>query len=262
MFSERPQYKYRLRVATLGDTNTITDLVVPLVSHDGFHDYFFPRQDQYPKDFYRWWYRYYRDLILRPYCVIHLLEDEDGKVVGMAGWGYNPKFLGIEDVPEPKGLHIAKNSLFEGESSPIVYQKLCINVRRYEIVLRRKTYTIIDRVTDKVHPNRCMDPEALLEWRKTMQDVASKLWTGDDCVNWFSPELFAVGNREKETTASSILINWGLHHADLDDVSTFIFARVNERKIYESQGFEVVLEGSCGPSKFLALKYTGYVDAD
>ena len=89
-----------------------------------------------------------------------------------------------------------------------------------------------------------------------MQEVAAKLWTGDDRVNWFSPELFVLpGNRGKETTASTILLNWGLHHADLDDVSTFIFSGVNEREIYESQGFEVVLEGSCGPSKFLALKY-------
>jgi hypothetical protein len=93
----------------------ITDLVHPQVVHDGFHEYFFPHQDEYPKDMSKWWYKYLRSWILQPYTAV-LVAISETSVIGMAAWGFAPRaFEGAIDVPKPVGLDIAKDSLFEGE---------------------------------------------------------------------------------------------------------------------------------------------------
>jgi hypothetical protein len=105
------QGNYTLRRANLSDITPLTRNVIPHVSHDGFHDYFFPQQDDYPDDFYRWWRRYYRNILLRPYSVLLIAEDEQGRMKGLGMW----TFARGKGVSEPKGLDVAKDSWFEGQ---------------------------------------------------------------------------------------------------------------------------------------------------
>jgi hypothetical protein len=105
------EVQYTLRPANLSDVTSLTRNVIPHVSHDGFHDYFFPQQDAYPDDFYRWWRRYYRNILLRPYSILLIAEDEQGRMKGLGVW----TFAGGEGGSEPKGLDLAKDSWFEGE---------------------------------------------------------------------------------------------------------------------------------------------------
>jgi hypothetical protein len=102
---------YIVRPATLQDTASITDAIVRIVAHDGFHDQFFPHQDKYPKDFYAWWYRYFRDMILKPRHMVLIAVDNSSNVVGMGAWSYS---LMAQQAPPPKGLRIEKDSWFEG----------------------------------------------------------------------------------------------------------------------------------------------------
>jgi hypothetical protein len=109
--SSTDRASYIVRPATLQDTASITDAIVHVVAHDGFHDQFFPHQDKYPKDFYAWWYRYFRDMILKPRSVVLIAVDSSSDVVGMGAWSYS---LMAKQAPPPIGLHIDKNSWFEG----------------------------------------------------------------------------------------------------------------------------------------------------
>jgi hypothetical protein len=42
------------RQAKLSDLNALVAFAVPMVLHDGFHDYFFPGQDEFPEDMFDW----------------------------------------------------------------------------------------------------------------------------------------------------------------------------------------------------------------
>jgi hypothetical protein len=117
---------YTVRPATLQDTPSITDAIVRVVAHDGFHDQFFPHQDQYPKDFYAWWYRYFRDMILKPRSMVLIAVDKSSNVVGMGAWSYS---LMAKQAPPPKEIRIDKDSWFEGmvtfvSSSP--FAEICL----------------------------------------------------------------------------------------------------------------------------------------
>jgi len=226
-----------LRSATLSDVSRITSLVVPRVSHDGFHDYFFPHQNRYPHDFVRWWRRYYRDLILRPYWNTLLVEDSKGGIQGLAVWGYAPKMMGIGDagdVPEPRGVNIAKDSWFE--------------------VIQRCVYSWIDKVQDIFHPNRCTDPTALLEWRKTVSDMNKRLWSGKDRIHWYCPEFFTFEEEQEKNPLASVLLGWGPEQSKVDDVSTFVLTLTSLGELYEGLGYTVVDEVECGPSRCIAMK--------
>lgn len=58
-------------------------------------------------------------MILRPYTLVLVAEDSDQDMKGIAVWVYAPKVVGggrgeNDDVPEPKGLNIAKISWYDG----------------------------------------------------------------------------------------------------------------------------------------------------
>ncbi|KAF8830889.1 hypothetical protein HHX47_DHR1000041 [Lentinula edodes] len=250
---------FHLRPATLSDVSKIMSLVLPQVSHDGFHDYFFPYQDRYPQDFDSWWRRYYRDMILRPYTLVLVAEDSDRDMKGIAVWVYAPKVAGggsgdNDDVPEPKGLNIAKNSWY--------------------YVIRRHTYAWMDKIADKIQPNRCIDRNAIQEWRKTVADMSKRLWSGEDRVHWYSFEFFtfgrsANGEEEKRTEShlishgddqdkgdlASLLLGWGIRQSKVDHVSTFVLTLISLRELYEGVGYKVVDEVQCGPSRCIAMKF-------
>ncbi|KAE9385958.1 hypothetical protein BT96DRAFT_981904 [Gymnopus androsaceus JB14] len=226
--SEYPSLHLHLRPATLSDLSQITSLVLPQVSHDGFHDYFFPHQDRYPGDFVFWWKRYFRDIILRPYTVVLLAEDLEQKIHGIAVWMYAPKATGgnADDVPEPRGLDIAKDSWFE--------------------VIRRRIYGWVDVITDIIHPNRSIDPISLQEWNKTVIDMGKRLWSGNGRVHWFSAEFFTSKDPELDKRAmASLLLGWGIQQSKVDVVSTFVLTLVSLRDLYEGVGFQLVDEVEC-----------------
>jgi len=109
-----------LRSATLSDVEAITALAIPIVTHDGFHDYFFPHQDEFPEDMYQWWLRYYRNFILKPYNEVLVLETNSKEIVGLAIWMYSPRGTGVSnsDDPKPKGLDLEKASYYERKYMP------------------------------------------------------------------------------------------------------------------------------------------------
>ncbi|KAJ3859825.1 hypothetical protein EV359DRAFT_50268 [Lentinula novae-zelandiae] len=233
---QRPSF--HLRPATLSDVSKIISLVLPQVSHDGFHDYFFPHQDRFPQDFNSWWKRYYRDMILRPYTLVLVAEDSDQDMKGIAVWVYAPKVVG------------------EGR------------------VIRRRTYAWIDKIAAKIRPNRCIDPNAIQEWRKTVSDMSKRLWTGEDRVHWYSFEFFTFGrsangeeekrieshssshsNDEDEGDLASLLLGWGIQQSKVDNVSTFVLTLISLRELYEGLGYKVVDEVECGPSRCIAMKF-------
>ncbi|KAJ4479295.1 hypothetical protein J3R30DRAFT_3702553 [Lentinula aciculospora] len=234
-----------LRFATLSDVSKITSLVLPQVSHDGFHDYFFPHQDRHPRDFASWWRKYYRDAILRPYCVVLLVEDSKKNIRGMAAWAYAPKAMrgDVDGIPEPRGIDIAKNSWFE--------------------VIQRRIYAWIDTIAETIRPNRCIDSNALQEWRKTVSGMSKRLWSGKDRVHWYSYEYFTF-NEDQEKIArpspdneglASPLLHWGTQQSKLDGVSTFVLTLISLRAMYEGLGYNVVDEVKCGPTRCIAMKY-------
>ncbi|KAJ3898390.1 hypothetical protein F5879DRAFT_812669 [Lentinula edodes] len=239
-----------LRPATLSDVSKITSLVLPQVSHDGFHDYFFPHQDHYPQDFNSWWKRYYRDMILRPYTLVLVAEDSDQDMKGIAVWVYAPKVAGGG----------------RGENDDHLISD--------NIVIRRHAYAWIDKIADKIQPNRCTDPNAIQEWRQTVADMSKRLWTGEDRVHWYSFEFFtfgrsANGEEEKRTEShlvfhgndedkgdlASLLLGWGIRQSKVDNVSTFVLTLISWRELYEGVGYKAVDEIECGPSRCIAMKF-------
>jgi hypothetical protein len=105
-----------LRPATLSDVQEIASLAVPIVTHDGFHDYFFPHQDEFPEDMHRWWFRYYRTFILKPYATLLVLETGSKEIVGLAIWIYAPRgTIGstFPNDPKPQDLKLEKDGYSE-----------------------------------------------------------------------------------------------------------------------------------------------------
>jgi hypothetical protein len=114
--AEHASESLSLRPAKLSDVKAITDVAVPIVMHDGFHDYFFPHQDEFPEDMYRWWFRYYRTFILAPYVKVLVIENASKHIVGLAIWFFLPRATGGSPTdPEPRGLNLTKDSYFERE---------------------------------------------------------------------------------------------------------------------------------------------------
>lgn len=111
-----------IRPATPADVDSVARVLLTQVTHDGFHDWFFPHQDQYPEDFRDWWWRYCRRLILHPGLMTLVAEvPATGTVVGMAMWSFEPRgSLSPGEGPEPKDLDLAKNSLLESEPTFVV----------------------------------------------------------------------------------------------------------------------------------------------
>lgn len=105
-----------LRTAQLSDIRAITDLAVPIVTHDGFHDFFFPYQDGHPEDMFRWWYRFYRNHLLKPYTVALVAETGSKQIVGLAIWVFAPRgSSGDFHLTDPKhrGLNLEKDRVYE-----------------------------------------------------------------------------------------------------------------------------------------------------
>jgi hypothetical protein len=244
---------YRVRPATLNDLEEITALIVPKVAHDGFHDYFFPHQDRYPGDFYRWWRRYYRNHILKPYSITFVAVDEGDDIVGLSLWQFAPRGTnGEQDAPVPRGLpNIAKNTWFQGALSP---HSVTLSHIHALLVIQRKVYALIDKVHDRLFPNRCLDPIAIQEFfGKVLPELREKLWTGKDRVHWLCPELFEPPSTTEKDPG--VFTQWGMDRSETDNVTTFMYCRVWEREVWEERGFEFVTKAECGPSEWLIMRY-------
>ncbi|THU87173.1 hypothetical protein K435DRAFT_970008 [Dendrothele bispora CBS 962.96] len=183
---------------------------------------------------------YYRNILLRPYSVLFIAEDEQGRMKGLGMW----TFAHRKGDSGPKGLDIAKDSWFEA--------------------LRRRIYSWIDKFQDKIHPNRCTDNAALLEWRKTVIEFGKKLFVGDDVVHWMCPEFitfpdFKSGEDKNELMAmlAPVVHGWGIKQSDVDGVSAWALCTIKEKALYEKEGYELVQEVQCGPSTCFAMKYRG-----
>jgi len=169
-----------------------------------------------------------------------LAEDSDGKIQGLVAWGYAPKNMGLgdENVPEPRGINIAKNSWYE--------------------ILQRRVYGWIDKIRDTIHPNRCLDPVTLQEWRKTVVDLSKRIWSGKDHIHWYSPEFLVPESEPEEmekNPLSSVLLGWGAKQSKADGVSTFVLSPVSHKQFYEGLGYDVVAEVECGPSRCVAMRH-------
>jgi len=222
-----------IRPATLQDVKAINDLVLPFVSHDGFHDYFFPHQDEYPEDMYDWWYRYHRKWILNPYTMMLVAETESKEIVGMALWSFAPRAKGDTDAPEPIGVDLAKNT--------------------YKEIAQRKYYASVDWAVSKLFPNRALDPDALAEWGKTVSSIVSKHWSGSNRVHWYCPDLGITTAHKEEFFGD--LLQWGIKQAEIDGTPTFAGCTSRELEDYQKEGFVVLDTIKCGPSEgFLLTK--------
>ncbi|GAW04209.1 hypothetical protein LENED_005985 [Lentinula edodes] len=160
---------------------------------------------------------------------------------GIAVWVYAPKVAGggrgeNDDVPEPKGLNIAKNKWYD--------------------VIRRHAYAWIDKIADKIQPNRCTDPNAIQEWRQTVADMSKRLWTanGEEEKRTESHLVFH-GNDEDKGDLASLLLGWGIRQSKVDNVSTFVLTLISWRELYEGVGYKAVDEIECGPSRCIAMKF-------
>jgi hypothetical protein len=119
-------------------------------------------------------------------------------------------------------------------------------------------YTLIDRIEDKIHPNRSIDPIALEEWGETVADLRKRLWSGKDHVHWYCPELFTfTENPLAKQAIASLLHSWGIHHSEVDCVPTFALCTLDLKEMYETEGYKVAAEVQCGPSQCLAMKFQG-----
>ncbi|KAF5319869.1 hypothetical protein D9758_018526 [Tetrapyrgos nigripes] len=228
---------YTLRRATLSDITPLTRNVIPHVSHDGFHDYFFPKQDAYPDDFYRWWRRYYRNILLRPYSVLFIAEDEQGGMKGLGMW----TFARGKGVSGPEGLDIAKDSWFEDVSTPGSTSS--------------KTKSAPTAAPTTPHSSN---------GEKTVIEFGKKLFVGDDVVHWMCPEFivfpdFKSGEDKTELMAAlaPVVHGWGIKQSDIDGISAWALCTIKEKAVYEKEGYELVQEVQCGPSTCFAMKYRG-----
>ena len=96
-----------IRQATSTDVDGIAHVLLGKVTHYGFHDWFFPYQDEYPEDFHDWWWRYCRRLVLRPGLMTLVAEvPMTSEIVGMAMWSFEPQtnLLLAKYSYQPSGL--------------------------------------------------------------------------------------------------------------------------------------------------------------
>lgn len=216
---------YRIRPATYADTRAVADVLLQQVTHDGFHDFFFPGQDAHPEDFHDWWWRYTRRHVLRPYLMTLVAEETTaGRIVGMAMWAFQPRcILSPGEGPEPAGLDIAKDSL------------------SYRI--QRQYVRLADALYERYHPNRAVDPEAMAELGPVMAKLEDQLWRGDDRVSWYCFEIAVDKSWEGAEGLWDELMQWGPDRAAVDQVHAFAGAgTAEELRGMERLGYEQVAD--------------------
>ncbi|KAJ7204823.1 hypothetical protein GGX14DRAFT_646448 [Mycena pura] len=245
-----------IRAATLRDVDALAALFIKQTSDDGFHDIFFPGKGRYPRDYRAWVRHYMRDAVLRPYSALFVAEsrregDAAAELVGFVAWAFYPTSGAWggepDEAPRPKGLPwIAKDSCFE--------------------VVRRRAYKTLDAVRDRLFPNRAIDAAALQRWGRAARAMAETWFVGDDAVNWFCPDLFvdarydaAPEEDEKGVSASpslrSAFVRWAVDRTQVDGVPVFMLGLVNEKEIYEAEGFEVKGEFKFGENTIVAMRH-------
>ncbi|KAF8576588.1 hypothetical protein K439DRAFT_1664565 [Ramaria rubella] len=248
------------RHATLSDLTALTDFCLPQIRHDGFHDYFFPNQDAYPHDMYRWWYAYFRMHMLRPYVAVLIAEmSEDAiegegeggvvsthsngekgapgrRIVGLVVWTFEPRAgSGGTDSPKPKGIDLAKDSCKES--------------------LQRGYYGFLDTVSEMIFPNRAAYGPALAEWSQVIGDISRRYFSGEDRVHWMLYELFFAP--EHREAMLELGLRWGFERADADGVRAWGACRTTELGEYAEHGIQKVAGFTCGPLEAVLLRRNG-----
>ncbi|EJD43064.1 hypothetical protein AURDEDRAFT_168017 [Auricularia subglabra TFB-10046 SS5] len=187
---------YRVRPATSAATRAIADVLLQQVTHDGFHDFFFPGQDEYPEDFRDWWWRYTRRHVLRPWLMTLVGEDAaTGVIVGMAMWAFQPR-------PEWAPSRLGSTS-----------RRIRCRTRQY---LR-----IADALRERYYPNCAVDGEAMAELGPVMTELEKKLWKGEDRVSWYCFEIAVDRTWPGAQELWDALMQWGPERAQVDQVAAF-----------------------------------------
>lgn len=216
-----------LRLATLHDLDAMTSINVSVVYHDGFHEYFFPGEDEYPEDVFDWWRRSFRRTLLRPYVMTIVAETASKEIVGFASWCFAPRGnQGVKDTPKPKGLDLAKDSYFE--------------------ILQRHYYAAVDKISSKFSPNRAVDQDRLSEFGAAMAKLNEKRWGGDERIHWMCNEL-AVVPAYKDACFRTLL-QWGFDQAEVDCVSNFAGCPLSKVEEWEKEDLERWAKIKCGPT--------------
>jgi hypothetical protein len=118
--------------------------------------------------------------------------------------------------------------------------------------LARSFYRLKDKISDRFFPNRAFNPAALVDWGKTEADLKAKLWSGEDRVNWYCPELFVVPKYKE--AGYSPLLQWGYNRGRIDGHTCFAGCQVNQVEFYEAEGMEKAMHFTCGPSEGWIVK--------
>ena len=241
-----------LRLATLCDLDAMTSINVPVVYHDGFHDYFFPGEDEYPEDVFDWWRRSFRRTLLK-LCVMTIVAETASKeIVGFVSWYFAPRGnQGVTDAPVPKGLDLAKDSYFESQSNDL-HMVSFWRITKMLVVLQRHYYAAVDKISSKLSPNRAIDQDKLSEFGAAMAELNEKRWTGDERIHWMCNEL-AVVPAYKDACFRTLL-QWGFDQAEVDCVSSFAGCPLSKVEEWEEEDLERWAKIKCGTAEAWILK--------
>lgn len=112
-----------MRLATLSDLSRAAEICAEAFQQEPIMGYLYPKRDEYPQDWYDYWYYLLQDSILQPGQLLYVLEarkaekNEVGRNGGVCRRAQIVSVLGWRVVDEsyknPRRLPLEKNSLYE-----------------------------------------------------------------------------------------------------------------------------------------------------
>jgi hypothetical protein len=190
--------------------------------------------------------------------MVTIAETTTKQIVGMSCWVFEPKANvrvpreAEDQVPDPRGLNLAKDSLYESELPLCSHTTYSPINPQHPLAVWRHYYTFADKVAARFHPNRAVYKLALEEWDKTMKTLTAKYWSGANRVHWFCFELGTTTAQEDELFPP--LLHWGIEQGHIDGVSSFAGCRTDEVAAYEKLGMERLEHILVGPSEGWLMK--------
>lgn len=85
-----------------------------------------------------------------------------------------------------------------------------------------------------------------------MTNLRAKLWSGEDRVHWYCPELFVIPEYREEGYYK--LLQWGFDRGNVDELSCFAGCQLGQVTYYQAAGMDKAFQFRCGPSEGWIVK--------